>query len=63
MNPEDISTMIFKYLYEEWRFDYFYDDKSDSDATRTHGIYNNGKTVKCNITSGLCGSCICFYRV
>ena len=52
-NPKDIAQIIAMFLYVGWTFDYCY-EKAGSD----HGIYENGKTVKCDSLA-----CFCFYRV
>ena len=61
-NPKDIAQIIVSYLYQDWKFEYFGDDDNygeNRSKTEHHGIYNNGKTIKCNDEY----YCFCFYRV
>ena len=57
INPAHIAHIIFKFLNEDWEFDYCYDYTNP--AGSKHGIENNGKTIKCDCS----GFCYCFYAI
>ena len=58
INPKDIAQIIVTLLYIDWKFDYFFSKDNQSDGL--HGIYNNGKTIKCNHSTD---NCFCFYLI
>ena len=55
INLSDISQIIVKLLFENWKFDYYYDHRNR--GSKTHWIENNGKTLKCIHKT----YCKCFY--
>ena len=57
INPNDIGLIVGKFLCEDWKFDYCYDYLNLGLHSKTHGIENNGKTIKC-YSNHLCA---CFY--
>ena len=66
INPKDIGQIIAKFLYEDWKFGYFYDYKGhnkNEKQIQVHGIYDSGKTVKCNYDTRAFSNCLCFYRI
>ena len=62
INPKDIAQIIVGLLFVGWEFNYFYDWEDRGRSKTLHGIYNNGKTVKCNFIHSYIGCC-CFYRI
>ena len=62
-NPKDIAQIIIKFLPVDWKFEYFYDydNRTETKQKRKkyHGIYDDGKTIKCSEHL----NCPCFYRV
>ena len=64
-NPKDIAHIVAKFLPIDWKFDYFYDyyNKWIPKVANIHGIYNDGKTIKCNRDEYCCCffSCIIWY--
>ena len=61
-NPKDIGYIIGAFLAVDWKFDYFYDYFKRGASSELHGIYDDGKTLKCKYDSGYSG-CGCFARV
>ena len=62
LNPKHIATIILKFLDNDWKFDYF--ETSCTEYKKTlydYGIFNNGKTVKCDCHVDYC--CYSLYRI
>ena len=57
VNPVDLSQIVAKFLFEDWKFDYCY-DYANSGST-THAIEIDGKRLKCN--SMHVHFCHCFF--
>ena len=59
VNPCDIGCIVVKFLFQDWKFDYFYDFLNN--GATIHGIENNGKTLKCNCAAD--DVCYCFFSI
>ena len=57
INPIDIASIIVTYLFEDWKFDYYYD--AFNEGPTMHRIENDGKQIKCKNVLG----CPCFYSM
>ena len=62
-NPNDIACVIVKFLFNDWKFDYFRHSCDHYKKSSVHGIYNNGKTARCDCDVGPFGACHSLYRV
>ena len=63
INPNDIGCVIVKFLFNDWKFDYFRHSCEYYEKSSVHGIYNNGKTARCDCHAILLDACHSLYRV
>ena len=59
VNPSDIGSIVAKFLFQDWKFDYLYDYGNQGPAQ--HGIRKNGKKIQCSTNDNR--DCNCFYSM